>query len=106
MKYTRYRADGGIYPAPDALKLGLIDQIGYLDDAIEAARQAAKLGSSYRAVRYERPTTILGSLLGINATSSGPKLELGTLAESFTPRLWYLAPGAGPTGLLAASKNQ
>jgi protease-4 len=105
LKYTRYRADGGIYTAPEALKLGLIDQIGYLDDAIEAARQAAKLGSSFKAVRYERPATILGSLLGIKASASGPKLELGALADSATPRLWYLASGAGPTGLLAASSK-
>lgn len=105
LKYTRYRADGGIYTAPEALKLGLIDQIGYVEDAIEAARQAAKLGSSYKAVRYERPITILGSLLGVNARASGPSLELNALAESVTPRLWYLAPGAGATGLLAASKK-
>jgi protease-4 len=106
MKFTRYRADGGVYTAPDALKLGLVDQIGYLDDAIEAARKAANLGTSFKAVRYEKPLTILGMLLGIKAPASGPSLELGTLANSMTPRLWYLAPGAGPTGLLAASKKE
>lgn len=106
LKYTRYRADGGIYTAPEALKLGLIDQIGYLDDAIESARQAAKLGSPYKAIRYERPVTILGSLLGIKAPSGGPRLELGALANSAMPRLWYLSAGAEPAGLLAASSKE
>ncbi len=72
INYTRYCADGGVYTAPEALKLGLIDQIGYMDDAIEAARQAAKLGTVYKAVRYERPATFLGSLLGIKGPASGP----------------------------------
>ncbi len=106
VNYTRYRADGGVYTAPEALKLGLIDQIGYLDDAIEAARQAAKLGTIYKAVRYEKPATFLGSLLGIKGPSSGPRLELSALANSATPRLWYLSSGAESAGFLAATGKE
>jgi protease IV len=106
VKYTRYRADGGIYTAPEALKLGLIDQIGYLDDAIEAARVAASLGKNFKAVRYDRPISILGSILGIKAPDATPKLELGALANSLTPRLWYLSNGSGPAGLWAAGSRE
>jgi protease-4 len=105
VKYTRYRADGGIYTAPEALKLGLIDQIGYLDDAIEAARVAANLSKDYRAVRYERPINFISSLLGIKTPPTTPQLSLGALAESATPRLWYLSSEAGPAGILAAGSR-
>ncbi len=106
VKFTRYRADGGVYTATEAMKLGLIDQIGYLDDAIEAARVAANLSKEFKAVRYDRPITILGSILGIKAPGVTPKLELGALANSLTPRLWYLSSGSGPAGLLAAGSRE
>ena len=104
--YTRYRADGGVYTAPEALKVGLIDQIGYLDDAIAAAAKAGNLGAAFKAVRYERPATILGSILGIKSSPSIPRLDLGVLANSATPRLWYLTAGAEPAGILAAAGRE
>ena len=52
--HVRSFADGRIYPAPEALSLGLIDQIGYLDDAIAAARGAAGLTEA-KVVTYHRP---------------------------------------------------
>ena len=104
--YTRYRADGGIYTAPEALKVGLIDQIGYLDDAVAAAAKAANLGAAFKAVRYERPATILGSIFGIKAPPSVPRLDFSALANSATPRLWYLTAGAEPAGILAAAGKE
>ena len=106
INYTRYRADGGVYTAPDALKLGLIDQIGYLEDAIESARQAAKLGTDFKAIRYERPITLLGYLLGVKAPAASPRLEWSSLANSATPRLWYLSSGSGAAGFLAAAGKE
>src|ERR1700733_5780859 len=48
--YERYRADGGVWTADKALELKLIDQIGTLDDAVLAARDAADLGKDYKAI--------------------------------------------------------
>jgi protease-4 len=45
--------DGRIFTAAKALELGLIDGIGYLDDAIEAAKQRAGLAEA-RLVLYHR----------------------------------------------------
>ncbi len=44
-------ADGRVYTAPQALKLGLIDAVGYFDDAFAKARDLAALKSA-RLVSY------------------------------------------------------
>ncbi len=49
----RQLADGRIYSAPQAKKAGLIDDIGYLDDAIETAKQEAGLKEA-TVIMYER----------------------------------------------------
>jgi protease-4 len=99
--YERYRADGGIYTAAKAKDLKLIDQIGYLDDAIAAAQKAAGLGDDFRVVEYERPFTFAG-LLGVRSTQPGALLDPSRLSNGLTPRLWYLAPGCEAAGFLAA----
>ena len=43
-----------VYLANDALKLGLVDQIGYLEDAIALARTRARLPADARVVVYRR----------------------------------------------------
>ncbi|HSA96986.1 MAG TPA: signal peptide peptidase SppA [Acidobacteriota bacterium] len=42
----RRAADGRVYTAPQALKLGLIDAVGYFDDAFARAKDAASLKSA------------------------------------------------------------
>ena len=53
MAKIRQLADGRIYTADIAKTEGLIDEIGYLDDAIEQAKKAAKLTSA-QVVTYSR----------------------------------------------------
>lgn len=47
-------ATARIFLAPDALALGMIDEIGYLDDAVSRARSLAGLPSDGRVVVYRR----------------------------------------------------
>ena len=47
-------SSGSIYAADDALRLGLIDQIGYLDDAIQKTVTMAGLPEHARIVVYRR----------------------------------------------------
>lgn len=47
-------SSAGIYQADDALRLGLIDQIGYLDDAIQKTIKMAGLPEDTRIVVYRR----------------------------------------------------
>jgi protease-4 len=102
--YVRRRADGGIFTADDALKYGLIDKIGYLDDAIQEAKQAAGIGDDYKAVTYERPFSLQELLSGASSSQArGQGLDPQRLAAGAMPRLWYLAPGAELAGMLSAA---
>ena len=49
----RQLADGRIYSASQAKKAGLIDKIGYLDDAIAIAKQEAGVPEA-KVIMYER----------------------------------------------------
>ncbi len=51
---VRRLADGRIFTAEQALKLGLVDRLGYLDDALKEAQKQAGLEEA-RVVRYHRP---------------------------------------------------
>lgn len=59
-------ARGRIYSGATALKLGLIDKIGTLEDAVDHAKQLAKLGPDDKVERLvlPKPTSPLESLLG------------------------------------------
>ena len=102
--YQRLRADGGVFSADQAKEFGLIDKVGYLEDAVQAAKTAAALGTDYKVVTYERPATLFGSLLGVQSTSPTASLDAGRLAEGVSPRIWYLTPQSEVAGILAASR--
>lgn len=98
VRYTRVRADGGTFTAADALKYQLIDGIDDLPAVVRSA--AARVGlSNFRAIVYEKPTTLLERATGINVKSSFD-LSLTSLSSAMGPRLWYLAPSAD-AGLLS-----
>ena len=93
MLKLREIADGRIYRASEAKDLGLIDEIGYLEDAIEGAKQLAGLsGSPVRVVTYSRPLGVLSTLLGVEAKAS-PVLDLRRVLELQVPRI-LLMPAA------------
>ena len=54
LKKTREVADGRIFTASQARDLGLVDQLGYLDDALELARVKAGLDAP-QIITYHRP---------------------------------------------------
>ncbi len=107
-QYRRYLADGGVWTAENALKYKLVDKIGTLDDAVQAAHDAAKLSEDYQAVKYERPST-LADLMGFGVEShalpAGSVLDPARLQAGFAPRLWYLSPGAELSGFFAAMRE-
>lgn len=98
---SRYRADGGTFTAAEAKELGLIDDIGLLEDAVAAAATSANI-SEYRVVAYHRPPTLMSALFGIRAQSS-PSIDLKQISNGLTPRVWYLAPGSEVSGIVAAA---
>lgn len=90
-------ADGRIFTADQALKVGLVDRIGYVDDAIEDARKAAGLKQA-RVVLYHRPNEYAENIYslqsGTQARGGVSATDLETLFGHATPRFLYLwAPG-------------
>ncbi len=106
--YRRYLADGGVWTAENALKYQLVDKIGTLDDAIQLAHDKAGLGENYESIKYERPNSFF-DVLGLGAKShtgtSGSVLDPARLEAAFSPRVWYLMPGAETSSLFAAMRE-
>jgi protease-4 len=66
-------ADGRVLSASQAEKIGLVDKIGYFEDAKAEAERLAGV-SDCTVVEYGRDMS-LGALLGLNAEDVQPKLE-------------------------------
>ena len=81
-------ADGRVYTAPQALKLGLIDAVGYFDDALGRARQLASLKAA-KVVSYtyfpKTKTNIYAQQLGDFSPLEAKVVEsmLGALKTGF-----------------------
>ena len=83
-------ADGGIYSAKEALKQKLIDDVGYLDKAIEVVKSLAGIDEA-QVVEYRKPFS-LTSLLTVRSNSI-LKFDRNMLYELSTPQLLYLWTG-------------
>jgi len=84
---VRRLADGGIFGAKEALEEKLIDEIGYLDDAIELAKTLAGIDKA-QVVQYRRPFS-LTSFLSYRKPNL-LKIDRTTLYELGTPQILYL----------------
>lgn len=109
-EYSRYRADGGLWTARQAKEAGLIDHLGSLDDAIDEAIRKAHLPTDTLVVEYERPGSLLDSILGRDRRRHDsfldiPDWEKGLSMVSSGPRAWCLAPGYELEGLAAMAKR-
>jgi protease-4 len=82
-------ATGQVYTAQQARKLGLIDSIGFLEDAVDRAIKLAKLDPKDVTVVKLRPETGLLDLLLGQARGSG--FELNQLLDAASPQAYYLA---------------
>jgi protease-4 len=89
---ARALADGRIYTAPQALQLKLVDAVGYVPDALDAARRSIG-DSDAKIVVYKRPREYRATYYA-QAHSEGP--ALGGALERFAtlagagPRFLYL----------------
>jgi protease-4 len=86
-------ADGKAYSASEALESGLIDQIGYFEDAVAVAKKAASITEA-KVVRYQYvvPRGLLG-LGGASTTkiNTGVNVELDTnqVPQTSSPKFMY-----------------
>jgi len=61
---VRKLADGRVYTGEDALKLRLVDALGYKDDAIAKAADLGNIADVPRVVRYSPPMSPIEAILG------------------------------------------
>jgi protease-4 len=98
--------NGRVYMGPRAMELGLVDKIGYREDAYEYAQTAANI-SGAKVVRYQ-PASTLEKLLDPDAIAhiagpqakgtqtinlNGVNVDLHQLADLLSPRPMYLWMG-------------
>jgi protease-4 len=87
-------ADGKIFTAKQALRAGLVDEVGYLEDAIalakkEAALDTAKVVAYHRRFEYKNNIYSRAGTLDVGALSL-LNADLGIIAEQFGLRFMYL----------------
>jgi protease IV len=87
---------GQVFTAKQALDLGLVDKLGFVEDAVDRAIALANLDPhKVRVVKYEKPSGLLDGVLfgsdsrtGISMPSA--QLDLSALADLATPRAYLL----------------
>ena len=74
----RKLADGRVYHAEEAVELGLADEIGYMEDAFERAKELAGV-SDAALVAYKQPYTYRGHYYAETLEGAGASLPLRPL---------------------------
>ncbi len=84
-------ADGSIYWADEAKAEGLIDEIGYLEDAVDLVKSQAGIDKA-KVVEYRRPFSFADIMAA--QTKSALKIDRTFLYELSVPQVLYLWTGA------------
>jgi protease-4 len=86
-------ADGRIYTGDQAKAAGLVDEIGYLEDAVELAKKRAGLTEA-RVVTYRRPgeysNNVYSKMLAPGPLASLSNLDLLSFVRGGSPQFMYM----------------
>jgi protease-4 len=88
---VRELADGRIYTGRQAKTVGLVDEFGSLDDAIEIAGKLGGIAGEPRTVEYAPHRGFLPFMAALNGDWLAPELQAVLSAEA--RGLWYLYLG-------------
>ena len=86
-------ATGQVYSANQALKLGLVDKIGFLDDAVERACEMAHVNpKSAQVVKYTKEASLKEMLLSIQQSDKPNVVEdvKKVVNKAASPKAYYL----------------
>jgi protease-4 len=84
-------ATGEIFSANQAQRHGLVDEIGFVEGAIDRAAELAGLDpQAVRVVSYKTPLSLFDVLASARAAET-PSLDWQSLLELSVPRAYYLA---------------
>jgi protease IV len=87
---ARELADGRIYTADQALKLKLIDRIGYLKDAVDEAKTLAGMKGAKLVIYTRRPDLAENVYSPTRASTSSDTAAMDFVRRSLAFRLYYL----------------
>lgn len=94
-------ATGEVFTAQQAKESGLVDEIGFIEEAIDRAIEMAQLDKdNTRVVTYTKPVTLMDSLSFVK--TSRPDM-MSRVLDLSQPRAYYLA--APVSSLLGESEN-
>lgn len=86
--------EGGVFSGQQAVELGLIDQTGYLDDAIQLARELGGVDSSGGVVMYRRDNDRAHTMLDVTPNDPTQQnlldIKLPGVERSAMPMFLYL----------------
>ena len=85
-------ATGQVFTAKQAHGHGLVDQLGFIEDAIDRTIELAQLDrENVRVIKYTRPKGLFDEMLFGGIAKSGEiNLNLATLLDMTAPRAYYL----------------
>lgn len=82
---------GRIFTAKQAQENGLVDELGFIEDAIDRAVTLAGLNKGdVRVVKYKKPGGVFAELLGESPIKQRGSLDLSALVDLTAPRAYYL----------------
>ncbi len=83
-------ATGEIFAATKAQRIGLVDELGFIEDAIDRATELAGLKQgSVRVVKYAASASV-ADILGLPSLKAQP-VTIGSIVDFSTPKAYYLA---------------
>lgn len=97
-------AQGRVWSGADALKIGLVDELGGLDQAIAAAAKEAKLGANYSVIEFPEKKSLAEELSEALGGEKPPlaKQDLGSRAATKVMQSWrWLSSFDDPHGIYA-----
>lgn len=85
-------ATGQVFTAKQALEKGLVDKLGYIEDAIDRAIALGGLvKSEVKVVEYEAPFSLFSGLMAqARNQSASPTSDLQLFLDATRPRAWYI----------------
>ena len=88
-------ATGQIYIATQALKLGLVDKIGFIEAAIDRVAELSGHDlKELRCVQYQKQPSAFDAIMGVQTRSDHPlPIDVISLLDFTTPRAYYLYTG-------------
>ena len=94
VEHVKQLADGRIYTGKQAKEVGLVDELGNLDAAVDAAAKMAKISGTPRRIEFRRTSGFLNAF----GSSVVPNWGTKELADLFALKQWgrvmylYVAP--------------